>query len=190
MAPLLQRESENQPILILNCEAHEGAHPRFSSSPKERAAMKVYGVDDSAVVREPLISMLSEMKDTEMIEEGGDAAEAFQFIQQNDPDVVILGLRMPRGGGMGLLKKLGKSARIPVTVVLTNYPYPHYRKKCLEAGAKFFLDKSTEFSKIPGIPEKVQGRISAGKRGAVGQPSWRKKPTFPKKEVHHGASKI
>ncbi len=152
--------------------------------------MNVYVVDDSAVVRERLISMLSEMKKTEIIGEGGDAVEAFQFIQQSNPDVVILDLRMPGGGGMGLLKKLRKSARIPITVVLTNYPYPHYRKKCLEAGAKYFLDKSTEFSKIPEILEKIQERTSVRQKGAVGQRSWRKNSTFPKKEVHHGASKI
>jgi len=32
---------------------------------------------------------------------------------------------------------------------LTNYPYPAYRQKCLQAGADFFLDKSTEFDQIP-----------------------------------------
>ena len=89
-----------------------------------------------------------------------------------------------------MLKKLRKSARIPITVVLTNYPYPHYRKKCLEAGAKYFLDKSTEFSKIPEILEKIQERTSVRQKGAVGQLSWRKNSTFLKKEVHHGASKI
>jgi DNA-binding NarL/FixJ family response regulator len=32
--------------------------------------------------------------------------------------------------------------------MLTNYPYPQYRKKCIEAGADYFFDKSTEFDRI------------------------------------------
>jgi DNA-binding NarL/FixJ family response regulator len=35
--------------------------------------------------------------------------------------------------------------------VITNYPYPQYQKKCLENGADYFLDKSSEFEKIVGI---------------------------------------
>ena len=32
--------------------------------------------------------------------------------------------------------------------MLTNHPYAPYRKKCLQVGAKFFLDKSNEFEKV------------------------------------------
>jgi DNA-binding NarL/FixJ family response regulator len=33
-------------------------------------------------------------------------------------------------------------------VVLTNHPNAQYRRICMEAGADWFLDKSTEFGKI------------------------------------------
>jgi len=36
----------------------------------------------------------------------------------------------------------------PAVIILTNYPYPQYRQKCLEAGADFFFVKSTEFDQI------------------------------------------
>jgi len=35
-----------------------------------------------------------------------------------------------------------------VVIVFTNYPYPQYRRKCIDAGADFFFDKSTEFDKV------------------------------------------
>jgi DNA-binding NarL/FixJ family response regulator len=38
-----------------------------------------------------------------------------------------------------------------VFVVLTNHANPKYRRVCLEAGASWFLDKSTEFRKIKEI---------------------------------------
>jgi len=36
-------------------------------------------------------------------------------------------------------------------LICTNYPYDQYREECLAAGANYFLDKSAEFEKIPGI---------------------------------------
>jgi CheY-like chemotaxis protein len=32
--------------------------------------------------------------------------------------------------------------------MLTAFAYPQYRRKCLEAGADFFLDKTTEFERV------------------------------------------
>jgi DNA-binding NarL/FixJ family response regulator len=41
-----------------------------------------------------------------------------------------------------------------MVIMLTNYPYPQYRKKCADAGADFFFDKSTEFDKIAEVFKK------------------------------------
>jgi DNA-binding NarL/FixJ family response regulator len=39
--------------------------------------------------------------------------------------------------------------------MLANYPYPQYRKKCMEAGADFFFDKSSEFDQIVTVCKRV-----------------------------------
>jgi hypothetical protein len=39
--------------------------------------------------------------------------------------------------------------------MLTNYPFLQYRKTCLEAGASYFFDKSSEFEKIPQALEQL-----------------------------------
>jgi DNA-binding NarL/FixJ family response regulator len=43
-----------------------------------------------------------------------------------------------------------------MVIILTNYPYPGYRQRCLNAGADFFLDKSTEFDQIPKLLERLK----------------------------------
>jgi DNA-binding NarL/FixJ family response regulator len=43
----------------------------------------------------------------------------------------------------------------PVVIVLTAFPYPQYRKKCLQAGAKYFFDKSTEFEQVAEVIEQL-----------------------------------
>lgn len=109
---------------------------------------KVYVVDDSDFVRERVIEMLSELEEVEIVGETGDPREALAAIRQMVPDAVILDIRLPGRSGVEVLRDLKKEEPSPVVIILTNYPYPQYRKQCNEAGADYFLNKSTEFNKI------------------------------------------
>jgi DNA-binding NarL/FixJ family response regulator len=118
-----------------------------------RKKMKVLIADDSFVVVERLVDILQQIRGLELVGRASDFPEATQWIERLNPDVVILDLQMPKGSGLEMLRAV-KSAR-PNTrvIVLTNFAYPQYRKRCLDAGADFFLDKSTDFQKIPEIFE-------------------------------------
>ena len=115
------------------------------------ANIKVFIADDSLIVREHLVTMLDELIGVEIVGQAGTVAEAINAIEKLQPDVVILDIRMPDGSGMDVLQVIKQDEPAPVVIVLTNYPYPAYRQKCLRAGADFFLDKSTEFDQIPGL---------------------------------------
>ena len=108
----------------------------------------VYVVDDSDFVRERLIEMLSELEGVEIAGGTGDPLEAVAAIRQMVPDAVILDIRLPRKSGIEVLRDIKKDRPSPVVIILTNYPYPQYQKECTEAGADYFLNKSTEFNKI------------------------------------------
>ena len=110
--------------------------------------MKVFIADDSAPVRERLKTMLSELQGVEIIGQAGDAVEATKSILELKPDVVILDIRMPGGGGIDTLRNIKRVTPAPRIIMLTNYPYPQYRKRCMDAGADFFFDKSSEFHKV------------------------------------------
>jgi DNA-binding NarL/FixJ family response regulator len=62
---------------------------------------------------------------------------------------------MPAGSGIGVLRSLQQTAEKPKFIMLTNYPFLQYRKTCLEAGASYFFDKSSEFEKIPQALEQL-----------------------------------
>lgn len=117
--------------------------------------MKVLIVDDSRLLRERLVSMISELPGIDVIAQAQNAAGANDSIQELHPDVVILDIRLSKGNGIDVLQEIKKDRSAPVTIMFTNYPYPQYRKKCQEAGADFFFDKSTEFHKITGVLEKI-----------------------------------
>src|SRR5512136_2675152 len=97
--------------------------------------LKVYVVDDSELVRERLIDMVSEIEGVEVVGETGDLRGAEESIGQLRPDAVILDIRLPDGNGITLLRHMKRERPAATVIVLTNYPYPQYREECLDAGA-------------------------------------------------------
>jgi DNA-binding NarL/FixJ family response regulator len=112
-------------------------------------------VDDSAVLRERLTTMLSELEGIEIIGQAKGPLEAQEAIPKLKPDVVILDIRMPGGNGIEVLKNIKNGRNPPLVIMFTNYPYPQYRKKCMDGGADFFFDKSTEFEKLAAVLKKL-----------------------------------
>ena len=117
--------------------------------------MKVFIADDSDIVRERLKEMLSEISEVEIIGEAGDGEEAIKSILELHPDVVILDIRMPGGNGIDVLQAIKRGDAAPTVIMLTNYPYPQYRKKCMDLGADYFFDKSNEFERVMEVIEQL-----------------------------------
>lgn len=116
----------------------------------------VFIADDSLVVREHLVTMLEELAGIEIVGQAENGVEAISSIRNLRPNVVILDIRMPGGDGIEVLENIKQDEGAPVVIMLTNYPYAGYRQKCLQAGADFFLDKSTEFDQIPELFERYK----------------------------------
>lgn len=113
--------------------------------------MRVLIADDSVIVRERLISLLTDIRGLEVVGQAGDAAEARGLAEKLKPDVAILDLRMPKGSGADLLHDIKQLDPAPTVIMLTNYPHPENRKKCIDRGADYFFDKSTEFNKVVSV---------------------------------------
>ncbi len=117
--------------------------------------MRVFIADDSSTLRQRLVAMLDELDDVEVIGQAQDVPEAIDLIRKIKPQVVILDIRMPGGSGIDVLENIKRNMPSLIIIMLTNYPYPQYRKRCLEAGADFFFDKSNEFHKIPQVFKQI-----------------------------------
>lgn len=105
-------------------------------------------VDDSAVIRDRLSAMLVELDGVRQVIQASTAAEGLELSNRLAPQLVILDLRMPGGNGLSVLQALKQRKPPPTVVVLTNYPYHGFRRRSLELGADYFLNKSTEFSQV------------------------------------------
>ena len=128
--------------------------------------LKVFISDDSTTVRERLVTMVLDLPQVGVVGQAEDAPGSLDAIRQARPDVVILDIRMPGGNGIKVLRAVKKMSPAPRVIMLTNYAYAQYRKRCEEAGADFFLDKSTEFDKLPQVLEQVRRGLRADPGGS------------------------
>jgi DNA-binding NarL/FixJ family response regulator len=103
--------------------------------------MRVVVVDDQTAVREGLVTILELLPGVEVVAAGADGAGAVDLVEQHEPDVVLMDLRMPRVDGVEATKQI--RARRPATqvVVLTTYADDDSVLAALAAGAIGFLTK-------------------------------------------------
>lgn len=105
-------------------------------------------VDDSEVIRERIANKLATINGVEIVWQAEDLPDCYESFERQKPDAVILDIQLPSGNGIEFLEHIKKNNREVVAIMLTNYPINQFRKKCIESGADFFFDKSTEFEKV------------------------------------------
>lgn len=110
--------------------------------------MNVLLVDDSEILRNHLMTILAEMENVTVVGESIDTESAIRDLKKNRPDLMILDIRMPGEGGIHVLKTAKEKYPEMRVIIYTDYPYPQYRTKCMELGADYFFDKSTETEKM------------------------------------------
>lgn len=124
--------------------------------------IKVFIADDSVVLRERLREMLRDIPGVEILGCAEDGLLAINSIRELKPDAVVLDMEMPPGTGMDVLKNIKHGMQGPTVVVLTNFPYPQYRKRAMEYGADFFFDKTTEFDQVRNLFGRMTGVLATG----------------------------
>jgi DNA-binding NarL/FixJ family response regulator len=118
---------------------------------KTERQTQVYIVDDSPAIRARLVEMLGRIPEVRIVGEAAAAGQAAADILALRPHSVLLDLNIAGSSGIQLLTSVHPKAPEVVFVVLTNHAEPQYRRACQRAGASYFLDKSTEFDRVPGV---------------------------------------
>lgn len=122
---------------------------------------EVFIVDDSPIVRERLVSLLSDIPQVVVVGQAERPNEAVRQIQKLRPAVVVLDISMPGGSGLSVLQEIKKGGAAPMVIMLTNFAQDPYRQKCMSLGADYFFDKSSEFDKVKGVLEGFSGKAAA-----------------------------
>ena len=105
--------------------------------------IRVLIVDDHAMVRRGLQSLLSLYRDIEVVGEAGDAASAVQAAVELSPEVILLDIRLPGPSGIEAAQRLRKEAPEARIIALTAHDNDEYILEALRAGARAYLLKSS-----------------------------------------------
>lgn len=99
-------------------------------------------VDDQALVRSGLRSILEKQRDLEVVGEAGDGSAALDLCRALRPDVVLMDIRMPGLDGLEATKRLlAGHPPLPRVLVITTFDLDEYVYEALKAGASGFLLK-------------------------------------------------
>src|SRR5450759_3598588 len=123
-------------------------------SRQQATPLTVFLVEDSLAIRARLAETIRGIDGAELVGEAGSVGEAIEGIRSTHPGALILDLQLEDGSGLEVLRTVHPVSPGLHVAVLTNYATDQHRRACMDAGAEFFLDKSSDFPRILKI---VQG---------------------------------
>ncbi|MCK1814987.1 response regulator transcription factor [Streptomyces sp. XM4011] len=100
-------------------------------------------VDDHPVVRDGLRGMFATSTEFTVLGEAADGPTGVELAQRLAPDVVLMDLRMPGGGGVAAIGELVRRRLRCKVLVLTTYDTDSDTLPAIEAGATGYLLKDT-----------------------------------------------
>ena len=120
----------------------------------EQEPIRVLLADDHAVVQAGLAALINAEPDMTIVGRARDGLEAVSLYRALSPDVLLLGLRMPKLDGLGVIKELFAIDRRVKVLVLTMFDGDQDIVRPLEAGAKGYLLMDT-------LPDQVLDAVRA-----------------------------
>lgn len=106
--------------------------------------LKIFLVDDHAILRQGLKLMINSQEDMQVIGEAGDGKTALEMIPQLNPEVIVMDVSMPQMNGLQTTQCLRKLFSQLKIVALTRHNDSHYAHQLMQAGANGYVLKQTE----------------------------------------------
>ena len=110
--------------------------------------VRVMVVDDQALVREGLMTLLETATDINPVAAAADGEEAVALCARHRPDVVLMDLRMPKLDGVQATRQIRAAQPDTEIVVLTTHADEASILDALRAGARGYLTKDAGIAEI------------------------------------------
>lgn len=122
--------------------------------------IRIMVVDDHPLVRAGICAIIGLQSDMQVIREFDDARNAISQVEERDPDVVLMDLRLPGMSGLEAIRSLHKSFPSVRVIVLTTYEGDEDIHQALEAGAVSYIIKGMKHDRLlQGIRRVHLGKI-------------------------------
>ncbi|MEV4379614.1 response regulator transcription factor [Streptosporangium sp. NPDC049644] len=119
--------------------------------------IRVLLVEDQAMVRGALASLLGLEPDIEVVGEAADAGEALAVALRTRPDVALLDVEMPGDDGITAASRIREALPGCRIMILTTFGRPGYLRRAMEAGAMAFLVKDSPARELAAAVRRVRG---------------------------------
>ena len=110
--------------------------------------IRVLLADDHSILRAGVAALIENQSDMTVVAEAGEVAEMLRLAAELCPDVVLLDLVMPGGGGLKALEPLRKVAPNARVIILTMHNERSLVVSALASGVAGYLVKSAGFSEL------------------------------------------
>jgi two-component system, LytTR family, response regulator AlgR len=136
--------------------------------------MRVVIVDDEPLARERLRRLIAEFPGYEVVGEAGDGEAAIEVIREEEPDVVLLDVRMGMVDGLQVARAINEEDMPPAIIFIT--AYPEHALSAFDAQADAYLLNPVRKEKLREALQRVRKLSRAQKptisiSGSSGKPA-------------------
>ena len=117
--------------------------------------IRVLSVDDHALLREGIASILTMQSDMVLISQASGGREAIRQFREHRPDVTLMDFRMPDLGGIEALLAIRSEFPDARVIMLTTFEGEEEVRRSREAGARGYMLKSLAPEEMAQVIRKV-----------------------------------
>lgn len=125
--------------------------------PVDQDRIRVIVVDDHTLMREGVTAVIARQPDMIVVGEAVNGEDAIALVESEQPDVLLLDLRMPKLNGLAVIERLCPKCPGLAIVVLSTYDTDDDIIRALRAGAKAYLLKDTPPGELADCVRAVHG---------------------------------
>ena len=131
----------------------------MAPDPKSRKR-RVFLVDDHALVREWLTTLINQQPDLMVCGEAETASKALQTVGAATPDIIVVDILLKDSSGIDLIKALKQSCPGIAVMVLSMHEEPRFAERAVRAGARGYVTKAEATREvIAAIRRVLQGGV-------------------------------
>jgi DNA-binding NarL/FixJ family response regulator len=131
--------------------------------------IRVVIADDHALVRAGIRALVEKINGVVVVGEAGKGKEALELVKDLKPNLMLLDITMPDGGGFEVLDHVMKNFPEIRVIVLTVHEAGEYASRALGQGAAGFLPKSAASTELEeAIQTVIRGKVYISPQTSIG----------------------